>query len=93
MINDLPDDISNSDSVSRNHQRFLDGDKIKLARSPRKANKRTPFKVTRNVVSCVSCKIPFKITPPKVVWKDILECGNCGYIWVALDMNEALKYI
>jgi uncharacterized Zn finger protein len=43
--------------------------------------------------ACPKCKEKFEKEHFKVVWHDVLECCRCGHIWVALDYQEALRWL
>lgn len=43
--------------------------------------------------SCPKCREHFKKKRIKILWHDVLECTACGHIWVAIDYQEALKWL
>jgi len=43
--------------------------------------------------ACPKCKTSFEDGKLAIVWHDVLECLYCGHIWVAIDYDEALKWL
>ena len=41
---------------------------------------------------CPKCKMKFRKKPLSIVFKDVVECSNCGYIWVFEDSESAMAY-
>lgn len=41
---------------------------------------------------CPSCRGHFRFKQIKTIYRDVVECLSCGYIWVLLDEPEFKKY-
>ena len=39
---------------------------------------------------CLSCNTHFKTGKIKIIWKDVVECGKCGSIWILFDQKKYL---
>jgi hypothetical protein len=51
------------------------------------------FSVSVSPTSCPRCKVRFDKGRCGILWHDVIECKDCGHIWVAMDFKEALRWM
>jgi len=54
---------------------------------------RKTFLDARVTNKCPKCHVNFKKGAFHVLWHDVLECNECGHIWVAASYSEALRWL
>ena len=71
---------------SRQKKEMAMGISVRLA-------KRQGYHFSRKFADCCpSCKTHFKKKKIKILWRDVVECSECGNIWVVIDLGEFLKW-
>jgi hypothetical protein len=58
-----------------------------------KCTKRNQTFLFRSSINhCSRCHVPIYRRSYIILWKDVLECTECGNIWVAVDLAEVEKW-
>jgi DNA-directed RNA polymerase subunit RPC12/RpoP len=56
----------------------------------KKRGTQNPF--ARATHRCSACKTKYAKVPFKIIYKDVIECSNCGKVSILLDENDVMRY-
>lgn len=59
-----------------------------------KKSKKAHYRIiaSPSVDRCMKCKAKFKNNPLNIIYKDVVECGFCGRIWIEENLETVMKF-